>query len=74
MSWVTSTLNRSTSITTDLLLSTGFGAGVGGIVALAPLEWIPIVGPFLPYASAAAVATAVYHRQRTNLKNGPASF
>lgn len=74
MSTVTSLLNKSTSVTTDIILCTGIGCGAAVLLALLPVTLIPFLGQYIPVVGGAVTGMACYHRQRTNLRSPPAKF
>jgi hypothetical protein len=74
MSTLTSVLNKSTSITTDVILCVGVGAVSIVLLGLLPWGIVPLIGKHIPVVGGCVIGMACYHRQRSNLKNPAAKF
>lgn len=59
-------LDRPASVTADLIGSTLVGLGAAIIVAILPLNWIPLIGPHLPGVGGGVVGALYYVRARWN--------
>jgi hypothetical protein len=73
MSKLTQLADRPASITTDLGFAVLVGFGAAVLVAIAPLNWIPIIGPHLPGIAGGVAGALYYVRARWNnpLNLGP---
>lgn len=59
-------LDRPASVTADLLVAVGVGAAAAVVIAILPLNWIPLIGPHLPGVGGGIVGALVYVRARNN--------
>jgi hypothetical protein len=74
MSKFTNFLNKSTSVTTDIVISLGCGAVAGLAADWIQLDALPLVGAFVPPSIAGLTAGGIYMRQRENLRRPAPAF
>lgn len=66
MSEATKWADKPASISTDLGFAALVGLGAAIIVAILPLNWIPLIGPHLPGVGGGVVGALYYVRARWN--------
>lgn len=66
MSKATEWANKPASISADLGFAVLVGFGAAILVAIAPLNWIPLIGPHLPGVTGGVCGALYYVRARWN--------